>query len=305
MDKIEVYGIKYKIPKVYLLDYTNLFVSEFNARTCYNSFNKSEHKEIQELINNINEGKEDFLPKEIDELNKKGSELLYQLSHVYFHESTLEHITLNFWIKDFSRGVLQELSRHRIASPSVQSTRYTLNEILNYFNIAYKTNNENYFIEKMLTINPFVFADEEFIILESKQIFDKLKSHLNRIGFDKFIKLSVPKSNIEKFNSTNDINELEQILFSKNKRNVGDPFKYIITDNFSVMEGFTINLRSLKNLLNLRLSDSAYWQFELLAFKIYELLLNNLPKYLELVENKNHKNIYKRIKEKIEKGVWE
>ena len=41
------------------------------------------------------------------------------------HLSTLEHLTYTFDLT-FSRAVLQEWSRHRIASLSVQSTRYTL-----------------------------------------------------------------------------------------------------------------------------------------------------------------------------------
>lgn len=45
------------------------------------------------------------------------------------HTSTLEHITYNFKINGISRLVLQELARHRIASLSVKSTRYTLSEL--------------------------------------------------------------------------------------------------------------------------------------------------------------------------------
>lgn len=45
------------------------------------------------------------------------------------HTSTLEHININFKINGISRLVLQELARHRIASPSVKSTRYTLKEL--------------------------------------------------------------------------------------------------------------------------------------------------------------------------------
>lgn len=44
------------------------------------------------------------------------------------HLSTLEHLTYTFDLT-FSRAVLQEWSRHRIASESVQSTRYTLGVI--------------------------------------------------------------------------------------------------------------------------------------------------------------------------------
>lgn len=61
------------------------------------------------------------------------------------HESTLEHSQLTFEIDGISRALLQELSRHRIGvSPSVESTRYTMNKILNNNDISnclVKTNN--------------------------------------------------------------------------------------------------------------------------------------------------------------------
>lgn len=49
----------------------------------------------------------------------------------FAHTSTLEHIQYTFYIKGLSRAILQELARHRIASYSVESTRYTLKRILN------------------------------------------------------------------------------------------------------------------------------------------------------------------------------
>ena len=45
------------------------------------------------------------------------------------HQSTIEHINYNFEITDVSRALLQELARHRMASYSVRSTRYTLKEL--------------------------------------------------------------------------------------------------------------------------------------------------------------------------------
>lgn len=45
------------------------------------------------------------------------------------HESVLEHAVYTFHM-DFSRAVLQELARHRIASPSVESTRWALKRLL-------------------------------------------------------------------------------------------------------------------------------------------------------------------------------
>lgn len=46
------------------------------------------------------------------------------------HTSTLEHLVYTFRITELSRSMLQELARHRIASLSVQSTRYTLKRFL-------------------------------------------------------------------------------------------------------------------------------------------------------------------------------
>ena len=42
------------------------------------------------------------------------------------HESILEHINLTYSVKGISRALLQELSRHRHISLSVESTRHTL-----------------------------------------------------------------------------------------------------------------------------------------------------------------------------------
>ena len=46
------------------------------------------------------------------------------------HSSTLEHISYTFDIDGISRACLQELARHRHASLSVKSTRYTLTQEL-------------------------------------------------------------------------------------------------------------------------------------------------------------------------------
>ncbi len=46
------------------------------------------------------------------------------------HDSVLEHVVYTFTIDGISRALLQELVRHRIASYTVQSTRYTLGRAL-------------------------------------------------------------------------------------------------------------------------------------------------------------------------------
>jgi thymidylate synthase (FAD) len=56
------------------------------------------------------------------------------------HESVLEHVVYTFELS-FSRAALQEFSRHRIASPSVLSTRVCLNQKELYEN-TYDTGND-------------------------------------------------------------------------------------------------------------------------------------------------------------------
>ena len=63
----------------------------------------------------------------------KDRELIERIGNKMKHSSTLEHLVYHFTITGVSRALLQELARHRIASPSVKSTRYTLKELNNEY----------------------------------------------------------------------------------------------------------------------------------------------------------------------------
>lgn len=90
-----------------LLHYTPLHICSNAIRTCWQSFDKGD-----------NGGEKDL-------------ELIDRVGNKFKHSSTLEHLYYNFHIKGISRACLQELSRHRIASLSVKSSRYTLKELKN------------------------------------------------------------------------------------------------------------------------------------------------------------------------------
>ena len=59
----------------------------------------------------------------------KDKELIERIGNKNKHKSTLEHLVYSFDIDGISRACLQELARHRIASYSVKSSRYTLKEL--------------------------------------------------------------------------------------------------------------------------------------------------------------------------------
>lgn len=92
---------------VTLLQNTSLEVCASAIRTCWQSFDKS------------------------DNGGQKDKELIDRVGNKFKHASTLEHLFYTFYIQDISRALLQELARHRMASLSVKSTRYTLKELKN------------------------------------------------------------------------------------------------------------------------------------------------------------------------------
>lgn len=98
--------------EVKLLDHTKLSNAVIGTRTCYDSFSKG--------------GNYDIATDDITEADKN---LLNTLINIKKHSSICEHIVYIFNIKGISRLVLQELARHRIASYSVKSSRYTLKSL--------------------------------------------------------------------------------------------------------------------------------------------------------------------------------
>ena len=108
--------------KVTLLHFTPLPVCSHAIRTCWQSFDKS------------------------DNGGEKDRELIDRVGNKYKHSSTLEHLVYTFYIQGISRALLQELARHRMASLSVKSTRYTLKELKNEEMIVDKERAKKYIV---------------------------------------------------------------------------------------------------------------------------------------------------------------
>lgn len=101
--------------KVELLQHTSLAVCAYAIRTCWSSHDKSDFGGPTDLA------------------------LIERVGNKHKHKSTLEHISYTFFVSGVSRALLQELARHRIASLSVQSTRYTLSKLLKQADLSFAT----------------------------------------------------------------------------------------------------------------------------------------------------------------------
>jgi thymidylate synthase (FAD) len=142
--------------KVTLLHSTPLNVCSHAIRTCWQSFDKS------------------------DDGGEKDLALIDRVGNKYKHASTLEHIHYNFFIQGISRALLQELARHRMASLSVKSTRYTLKELKECESIDY---------EKYL-----VFTGNEAVDSASKNALDTLQKLLQSGISNDIAKYALPES---------------------------------------------------------------------------------------------------------------
>ncbi len=274
----EMYGIKYSKPEVVLLQDTGIGVAETAARTCYDSFANSENDVVKEIEAKLPDKEMCQTLNAIEESN-----LLDDLAWTYFHHSILEHANLSYLIRGTSRGVLQEHARHRIQAISVRSTRYTMSSLINAFVAAKNGGGREFFIRKVLDFDMFVVSDEEYNRIEIGGMYDKLDYQFMVV--EDFYSLAVAKSSLpllEEFDSKPE--ELYIALQKgKKKRNVGDAFKHIITDNVKVDMVVTFNLRSLKNYLTLRDSGAAYFQIRWLA---QEMMRVTPQKYLDLIVKK-------------------
>ena len=91
--------------KVKLLSNTPLEVADIAICKCYGNEPHSDMDKVKGRINRV--------------------------ANVSKHASTIEHLVYSFDIDGISRACLQELARHRIASYTVKSSRYTLQELKN------------------------------------------------------------------------------------------------------------------------------------------------------------------------------
>lgn len=182
--------------RVALLHFTPIMIAIKAIRTCYNSCDKS------------------------DEMGEKDIKLIKSII-TNNHTSTIEHISYNFKISGISRALLQELARHRIASLSVKSTRYTLRELKN--------------------------VDEN----DLKNYLVSIHGRIDDLNRDRLII----------------IKDLLNKTFVSN-----DEIKYLLPEAFKTEVMLTINARSLRNLLELRLSSKALKEFRELAKEIYKTI---------------------------------
>ena len=225
------------INQVELISNTKLGVAVLAIRNCYDSLKSSDT--LSMLKNRSRWESENITDSNIladtDTLQVKDRELLLKIIDNK-HTSTLEHIVYSFELTRVPRSVLQELARHRIASYSVKSSRYTLCKELK---------NEASFIDTTVDFNGEI--DWRYDCERASKYID-----------------------IHEGSYKEQLNQLEILRsYIKNKGiTKSDEVKQLLPEAWLTNIVFTINLRSLRNLLKLRTSNAAYKSIRELAYNI-------------------------------------
>ena len=170
------------------------------------------------------------------------------------YSSALEHIIFTFEIRGLSKGNSAELLEHRIASHTGRSTRYInesnfdfvippiVSEILKKYNV-YEEEYKNV-IEQNINIFTNI-PEKELKIIE---LFGKSIAN-NKTIYKSLLELNVPKESA----------------------------RYVLPFSIHTTYTYTINLRSLINLLGLRLCVRASPEMRCLASNIYIKIRTLLP----------------------------
>ena len=194
--------------KVKLIHYTPLEVADIAICKCYGNEPHSDSEKVKARINRV--------------------------ANVSKHASTIEHLYYNFDIDGISRACLQELARHRVASYTVKSSRYTLQELKKEY--------------------PFVPIN----VYETKA--DKERASKYVVFTDVFTCDVGIVAALEKLRD----------LVAKGVPN--DVAKYCMPEAYKTSLVMSINARSLQNFLELRTSKHALKEIQELARGIFNVL---------------------------------
>ena len=165
------------------------------------------------------------------------------------HESPIEHITFTFGIEGVSRSLLAQITRHRIASYSVQSQRYVPLK-----DFQYVTPPEIEAIPEAAELfKEAMKKDEEYYEKLSAVLFEKHYKNMIDSGMDeKSAKKAAEKKAIE-------------------------DARFVLPNACDTKMVVTMNARSLNNFFKHRLCNRAQWEIRDLAEQMYRLVYSIAP----------------------------
>lgn len=165
------------------------------------------------------------------------------------HESPIEHITFTFGIEGVSRAFLAQVTRHRIASFSVQSQRYVKQD-------------------NFVFITPPAIAQNS----EASEVYQKSMQN----AIDDYRKLAdiLEKQYVQQF-IADGINE--KSAKSKAEKKAIEDARFVLPNACETKMVATFNARSLMNFFRLRCCNRAQWEIRDVANEMLRLCCQTAP----------------------------
>ena len=165
------------------------------------------------------------------------------------HESPSEHVSFTFGIEGVSRALLAQITRHRIASYSVQSQRYVKEA---QFEFVLPPAIEN-----------IPQAKEEFLkaMEEDQRHYDSLVSTLKQAHMKEWLRLGMD----------------EKQAAQKAEKQAIEDARFVLPNACCTKMICTFNARSLLNFFSHRCCNRAQWEIQDVAMQMLRLCLQAAP----------------------------
>lgn len=179
---------------------------------------------------------------------EKTQNFLHMLTEIG-HESPIEHVSFSFAIEGVSRSLLAQITRHRMASFSVQSQRYV------------RERGFEYVVPPEIANIPQAKALFEKAMDDDQKTYEELTKTLMDSYYQAFIQAGVAE---------------KQARSQAEKQAIEDA-RYVLPNACATRIVMTANARSLQNFFRLRCCNRAQWEIRALAQQMYQLVYAVAP----------------------------
>lgn len=185
----------------------------------------------------------------MDGLTEEKSAAFVDMLSEIGHESPIEHASFTFGVEGVSRSLLAQLTRHRMASYSVQSQRYVREKMFDYV------------LPPEIEAIPEAAEEYRKAMEEDQAHYDRLTAILK----DKHLKEMLAAGMDEK-----DANRAAE------KKAIEDA-RFVLPNACATKLIMTMNARSLMNFFHHRCCNRAQWEIRELAEEMYKLCIEAAP----------------------------
>ncbi len=184
-----------------------------------------------------------------DAISMERAEQFVQMLDGFGHESPVEHVTFTFGIEGVSRTFLAQVTRHRLASYSVQSQRYVRQD------------------DFVFITPPAIAADAvcktayEAAMQQSIDTYNRLADILAAKYAPEFLADGLT----------------EKAAKSKAEKKAIEDARYVLPNACETKMVMTMNVRSLRNFFRLRCCNRAQWEIRAVATEMLRLCCEAAP----------------------------